>query len=679
MSRLWLLGLLAFVGLVGANYYDTYTSDQTFLAKQKKILNLLYHIPQPDVVNPQLYSKGQEWSIEANIHSYNKTEVAEQFLRLYKNGVLGRGEVFSVYYPSQLREMVQLFKLFYYANSFDVFYNTALWARNHMNEGVFATALYTAVINRWDTEFIQLPPLYELYPYYFYNSEVLTKAQNVGTYSPIELKKTDGSDMYVIMANYSGWYINREYDLENKLNYFVEDIGLNAYYTLFRLQYPFWLSSEEFGFPKNRGEEFLYNHLQLLNRYYLERFSNDLPAVEDFDWSKPFVPGFYPTMTFHNGLPFAQRPSWSQFPVHKYGYIKKIRDIESRISTAIDSGYILNKDAKWMSINTPDGANILGNLIEGNADSMNSNIYDSLDRLSRKVLGFNPETSSRNQIWPSALEAFPTSLRDPAFWRLCKRINEYYYRFKLRQKPYSMDEVLFPNLKIQSVTVDKLTTYFDQFDATISNGLLMRTAAEAESTLVKVRQYRLNHKPFNFHITVNSDKATRAAIKIFLGPKYDAHRKLVELPEGFRYFYEVDNWVLNLDAGVNKITRSSNSSFFSSEDPEPTELFYKRVLKAIEESSTVTTQRRIAGFPERLLLPKGKKEGIPYQLFVCVSPVNEEFQYESRVFGSYTFDTRPFGYPLNKPVPGFNYDAPNMIFKDIMIYHKDDTDTMITY
>lgn len=107
---------------------------------------------------------------------------------------------------------------------------------------------------------------------------------------------------------------------------------------------------------------------------------------------------------------------------------QNINDIESRISTAIDSGYVLNKDAKWLSILNENGANILGNLIEGNADSVNSNIYKSLDTLSRKVLGCNLETANKNQVWPSALETFSTSMRDPAFWRLYKRISEYYFR-----------------------------------------------------------------------------------------------------------------------------------------------------------------------------------------------------------------------------------------------------------
>lgn len=134
-----------------------------------------------------------------------------------------------------------------------------------------------------------------------------------------------------------------------------------------------------------------------------------------------------------------------------------------------------------------------------------------------------------------------------------------------------------------------------------------------------------------------------------------------------------------MDAGVNKITRSSNSSFFVSEDPEPTDVYMKKIMAAIEESSTITYEPRLSGFPKRLLLPKGKKEGVPYQLFICVSPVIEQIQYESKVFGAYTFDKKPFFYPLDKPVPGFNYEAPNMLFKDVTIYHKDDTDNIITY
>lgn len=110
--------------------------------------------------------------------------------------------------------------------------------------------------------------------------------------------------------------------MEHKINYFTEDIGLNAYYFFFRLEYPFWMKSDEFGLQKYRGEEYLYGHKQLLARYYLERLSNDIGKIEDFDWHQEFHMGYYPTMTYQNGLPLPQRPYWSKFPYYKYKYIK---------------------------------------------------------------------------------------------------------------------------------------------------------------------------------------------------------------------------------------------------------------------------------------------------------------------------------------------------------------------
>lgn len=136
-------------------------------------------------------------------------------------------------------------------------------------------------------------------------------------------KKFGNYDTYIIPANYSGWYMSREYDNEHKLNYFTEDIGLNAYYYYFRKEYPFWMKGEEFGLQKYRGEEYLYGHKQLLARYFLERLSNDIGhKVEDFSWYEQFYTGYYPTMTFHNGLPFPQRGYFSKFPYFKYKYIK---------------------------------------------------------------------------------------------------------------------------------------------------------------------------------------------------------------------------------------------------------------------------------------------------------------------------------------------------------------------
>lgn len=102
----------------------------------------------------------------------------KDFLYQYKYGMLPRRELYSVFYPKLQKETEALFRLFYYAKDFDTFYKTALWARIYINEMQFVEALYSAVIRREDTKFINLPPLYELYPYGYFNSEVLEKAHH---------------------------------------------------------------------------------------------------------------------------------------------------------------------------------------------------------------------------------------------------------------------------------------------------------------------------------------------------------------------------------------------------------------------------------------------------------------------------------------------------------------------
>lgn len=135
-----------------------------------------------------------------------------------------------------------------------------------------------------------------------------------------------------------------------------------------------------------------------------------------------------------------------------------------------------------------------------------------------------------------------------------------------------------------------------------------------------------------------------------------------------------------MNAGVNKIVRNSQDCFFAIPDPEPSEILYKKVLKALDSSDTFSYAERIYGFPNRLLLPKGKKEGMSFQMFVYLNPVEEEpVPVMSRVFGGYKFDNKPHGFPLDRPVFNFRYDGSNMMLKDIMIYHKDETELNVTY
>lgn len=106
-----------------------------------------------------------------------------------------------------------------------------------------------------------------------------------------------------------------------------------------------------------------------------------------------------------------------------------IKDLDFRISIAIDLGYVIDAHGNHVNLYTKEGLNILGNIIQGNADSVNVQFYGQLDPLVRKVFGFGYESNVKYQVVPSALQMWSTSLRDPVFFSIYKTIVDYYHKY----------------------------------------------------------------------------------------------------------------------------------------------------------------------------------------------------------------------------------------------------------
>lgn len=126
-------------------------------------------------------------------------------------------------------------------------------------------------------------------------------------------------------------------------------------------------------------------------------------------------------------------------------------------------------------------------------------------------------------------------------------INYLYTRYKSNIEPYTREELGYSSgLKIESLVLDKLETYFDHSDIVLDNAVAVGNNEDGLSLKIKVRQYRLNHKPFTYSIGINAENKTEAMIRIFLGPKYDSYnmRKL-ELVDNYENFYEIDMWKVN--------------------------------------------------------------------------------------------------------------------------------------
>ncbi|KAH0540907.1 hypothetical protein KQX54_020461 [Cotesia glomerata] len=654
-------------------------AERAYLTRQKDLWDIFWHYDQPTTIHPEFSEIAKSFNIEDHVDSYTNATYVHDYIRLYKQGLLPRDVVYSPFHPAHYEETVALFRIFFFAKDYDTFYKTAIWARFNVNSKLFGYTLAVAAIHRPDTRNLRLPPLYEIIPHVFFNSDVMQAIRSIKlgdaeTKKSLAINYHEGGDI-VIPANYSGWYLHHE-NADEELTYFTEDIGLCTSYFFFVNDFPHFMNSEVYQHLQKeiRGEKYFFGYKQLLARYYLERLSNNMGEIEFIDWHEPILTGFYPTLTHTNGLPFPHRNAWSHIPNHKLDLVHNAEEAETRILATIDSGivYDYHHPPRAVNIYTPEGLNILGNLVDGNADSLNREFYGSLDHLSRMILGFGPKPIDKNHLVPSTLEYYTTSIRDPAFFRIYKKIVGYYLKYKEHLPQYTHEDLAFPGVKIDSVVVDKLFTFFEPYDVLVSNGVLVSSQKDAESTVIKVRQQRLNHEPFTYHINVSSKKKVKANVRVFLGPKFDHHGHELEFTDNWAKFIEMEQWIVDLKPGTNKIERSSHESIYVYPDEASSSEYWKLLTKAIETDEPFTYNMQVAGFPDRLILPRGKREGLPLKLFVFVSEFDEShsFKFDSPVWGQTVTDAKPLGYPLDRPVVPYAFTVPNAYFKDVTVYHK---------
>lgn len=236
-----------------------------------------------------------------------------EFLRHWKNGMLPRGALYSMFYPVLLHETKALFRLFWYAKDFETFYKTALWARAHINEGMFYTAFAQAVIRRPDTKYIRLPAPYEIYPYSFFNSEVLEKAHHpkrFGIMGTFTFNEFNNQQILTSLTNTRFFRIKRWY------------WNLHHSRKLFRLvsESRFWWGAQTFLFYGGHWTKYLLYVLQIrisiLAKQWGLRFDNRISWWRVSLWTQTtleplFLGTFIQWFGICRGLRLGQRiPHW---------------------------------------------------------------------------------------------------------------------------------------------------------------------------------------------------------------------------------------------------------------------------------------------------------------------------------------------------------------------------------
>lgn len=177
-----------------------------------------------------------------------------------------------------------------------------------------------------------------------------------------------------------------------------------------------------------------------------------------------------------------------------------------------------------------------------------------------------------------------------------------FQKYKAHLTPYTYNELAYPGVKIESVQVDRLTTYKDVFESDISNALRV-TPEEYESgtPTVRVRQYRLNHKPYTYKIQVNAEQAGDAVVRVYLGPKYDEYGRVIDINENRLNFVELTSFKYTLKAGKNMIECDSTHTWYGVDRTSVRTLYDKveAALKNGEELQLDATELSYLSFPAR--------------------------------------------------------------------------------
>nr|AUO15572.1 hexamerin-like protein 1 [Tetrix subulata] len=647
------------------------------LQRQRDVLKLYTYLDN-EMLFDDVKEIAKTYKIEDNISHFKDSEVVRKFLNYYKyKYVEPKGEVSSYLYSKDFKVTKTIYRMLLAANDFETFFKTAVWLREHISVSQFMYAYTAALVRRDDTKDFVLPPPYEVLPQLFYKADVIQEA-----YEAYFKGLTFGEKPYIVNATYTGFTNPR--NPEDLVSYFREDVGLISFFTMLHYEYPYFLSQSNFTrYPyKNRGERFLFGLRQLIARYDLERLSNGLPDVEPVEFDHPVDTGYYPKMRLHNGVEAPMRAEGLMPQGSDIWTMEQIKAIESRLFKTIDFGSIFDEEMKRYSLYDRNGMDLLGNLIEGNYDSINRNFYGSFYRAMLSIFGHIADPNHEYGIPHSILEQVGTVVKDPLFFRIVRRIVDMVEHYADRLPRYTRHDLEFEGLELSKVSADKMVTYFDDFETGLGNIMKPRTTEEAMKINIMARQPRLAHKPFSYHLTVKSNKEQNVFVRTFLGPRMDYLGRELHLDERRMDFVLLDAFEYKVGAGETAIERNSEAfSMFGPSYPSFYDIWMatEKGIKG-EKPFYVQEYRHSMGYPQGLALPRGTRSGLPLTLFVFVTPATRTTSTTSDYFQDLfpAPDDHTITYPLDRHVYDFDIDVPNARFEDVVVVHRNKEDVANT-
>ncbi|XP_064091949.1 hemocyanin B chain-like [Macrobrachium nipponense] len=657
--------------------FQSDASDVPVAKRQKDVNHLLWKV-YDHLHFDDLKGYAESFDPEADTSMYKDGGEAVHHLvkELKDHRLLEQHHWFSLFNERQREEALMLFDVLMQCKTWDCAVHNAAYWRERMNEGEFVYALYTAVIHSDLGHGIILPPLYEVTPHMFTNSEVIQKAYTA------KMTNTPGS----FHMEFTGTKKNKE----QRVAYFGEDIGMNVHHVTWHMDFPFWWEDKYGHHLDRKGELFFWVHHQLTVRFDSERLSNYLDMVDELHWEKPVEEGFAPHTVYKYGGEFPARPDHIHF--EDVDGVARVRDMiitESRIRDAIAHGYITDKDGKVIDIKNDRGIDKLGDIIESSMYSPNVQYYGALHNLAHIMLGRQGDPHGKYNMPPGVMEHFETATRDPTFFRLHKYMDNIFKEHKDSLTPYTHEDLDFPGIDVESIAVKgPLRTYFEDYEFDLRNAV--DSAAGIADVELKAHVARLNHHDFSFVADINNNNGNEvvATFRLYLCPDFDSNGERFYYENGHWHCIEMDKFWKKLSPGANHIERKSSESAVTVPDVPS---FQSLIDAADSGSFDMHEFERACGIPNRMLLPKGKKDGMDFSLFLAVTDGSYDLTHpdvDSEHGGTHAHcgahgevypDKRPMGFPLDRRIPDRRVfdETTNIKFSHVKVYHDERKFTIV--
>ena len=378
--------------------------------------------------------------------------------------------------------------------------SVAVYARDRLNPFLFNYALSVALLHRQDTKDMPLPLFAETFPEKYVDSKVFSKIREEASVVP------DGSRMPIVIPRD---YTASDLEVEHRLWYFREDIGINLHHWHWHLVYPFEATNRAIVAKDRRGELFYYMHQQVVARYNFERFSNQLARVKRFNnLREPIAEAYFPKMdslVASRAWPGRVANTTLKDLDRELDQIKNdVADLErwrDRFYEAIHQGFVVGvsiyfeyvytylifethafvfykESGNRIQLDDRTGIDILGNMMESSILSPNRQLYGDFHNMGHVFISYSHDPDHRNLESFGVMGDSATAMRDPVFYRWHANIDDIFQEHKETLTPYTQQQLNYTGVTIGGVqvqpdsgAVNTFQTFWQQSDIDLSRGM----------------------------------------------------------------------------------------------------------------------------------------------------------------------------------------------------------------